>query len=107
MRRGEVWWAQLPKPAGRRPVLLLSRNVSYEARAEATVAEITKTVRGVPVEVHLDKSDGIPSECVVNVDNIVTIKQSSLKERLTTLSPEKMARVRQAVIYALDLKEPF
>jgi mRNA-degrading endonuclease toxin of MazEF toxin-antitoxin module len=26
MRRGEVWWADLPAPAGKRPVVLLSRN---------------------------------------------------------------------------------
>ena len=29
MRRGEVWWADLPAPAGRRPVVLLSRNEAY------------------------------------------------------------------------------
>ena len=29
MRCGEVWWADLPAPAGRRPVVLLSRNEGY------------------------------------------------------------------------------
>jgi len=29
MKRGEVWWANLPKPVGGRPVLLLSRNAAY------------------------------------------------------------------------------
>jgi hypothetical protein len=29
MRQYEVWWASLPQPAGRRPVLLLSRNGAY------------------------------------------------------------------------------
>ena len=29
MMRGEVWWANLPPPIGRRPVLLLSRNRAY------------------------------------------------------------------------------
>ena len=29
MRQFEIWWANLPAPAGRRPVLLLSRNDAY------------------------------------------------------------------------------
>ena len=38
MKRGEVWWANLPKPVGRRPVVLLSRNAAYPVRASVTVA---------------------------------------------------------------------
>lgn len=102
MKRGEVWWAKLPG-AGRHPVLLLSRDISYAARSSATVAEISGTIRGIPVEVSLDKSDGLPKDCVVNVDNIVTIKQSLLSGPIAVLSPEKMALVKEAIIYALDL----
>ncbi|MCH8087678.1 MAG: type II toxin-antitoxin system PemK/MazF family toxin, partial [Chloroflexi bacterium] len=32
MRRGEVWWADLPPPSGRRPVVLLSRDAAYTVR---------------------------------------------------------------------------
>ena len=32
MERGEIWWADLPPPSGRRPVLLLSRNEAYSVR---------------------------------------------------------------------------
>ncbi len=42
----------------------------------------------------------------VNFDNIVTIKRSTLAIRTTMLPPEKMSRVRKAIIYALDLQEP-
>jgi len=41
MRRGEIWWAELPAPGGRRPVLLLSRNEAYVVRQLVTVAPIT------------------------------------------------------------------
>jgi hypothetical protein len=43
MRRGEVWWAQLPSPAGRRPVVLLSRDTAYRVRSAVTVAPVTRT----------------------------------------------------------------
>lgn len=103
MHRGEVWWADFPKPVGQHPVLLLSREVSIEVRSSVTVAQVTSTVRGIPVEVNLDHSDGMPGECVVNLDNIVTIPKKILTSHITTLSPEKMNSVRKAALYALDL----
>ena len=103
MRRGEVWWADLPLPTGKRPVLLLSRNLAYNIRASVTVAPITSTIRGIPVEVPLDIRDGMSAICVVNLDNIITIPKSYLKEQITTLSAEKMFLVNQAIIFALDL----
>ena len=41
MQRGEIWWANLPEPIGRRPVLLLSRNEACKTRNAVTVAQIT------------------------------------------------------------------
>ena len=103
MRRGEIWWANLPAPVGKRPVLLVSRNAAYPVRTAVTVAVITRTVRHIPVEVPLDVDDGMPEECVVNVDNIMTIPKLLLTERITMLSREKMALVNRAILYALDI----
>lgn len=103
MQRGDVWWADLPAPVGRRPVLLLSRNAAYRVRTSITVAVITRTIRGIPVEVVLDQADGMPSRCVVNLDDILTIPKSTLANRLTILSPDKMADVAAAIAFALDL----
>ena len=103
MQRGEVWWARLPTPVGRRPVLLLSRDAAYRVRTSVTVAVITRTIRGIPVEVLLDESDGLRTRCVVNLDDILTIPMALLEERITLLTREKMAQVRQAILFALDL----
>jgi mRNA interferase MazF len=54
MLRGEIWWAKLPPPVGRRPVRLLSRNEAYTVRNAVTVAEVNTTIRGIPVEVELN-----------------------------------------------------
>lgn len=104
MRRGEVWWAELPPPISRRPVLLLSRETAYSLRTSVTVAIITRTIRNIPVEVLLGQEDGMPVKCVVNLDDILTIPKSRLTERLTILSPDKMAAVTKAIVFALDLK---
>ena len=103
MKRGEVWWAQLPDPAGRRPIVLLSRDSAYRVRSAVTVAPVTRTIRSIPVEVLLDKEDGFPSRCVVNLDNITTIPKALLKERLTVLSAERMQQIDDAIRFALDL----
>jgi len=104
MHRGEVWWADLPLPTGRRPVLLLSREAAYKVRASLTVAMVTRTIRSIPVEVLLGKEDGMPVKCAVNLDDIITIPKSLLVERITALTPEKMAAVARAIAFALDLR---
>jgi mRNA interferase MazF len=103
MKRGEVWWAQLPDPAGRRPVVLLSRDSAYRVRSAVTVAPVTRTIRNIPVEVLLDQKDGLPSRCVVNLDDVITISKSFLKERIAALSAERMQQIDDAIRFALDL----
>jgi mRNA interferase MazF len=104
LRRGEIWWARLDKPAGNRPVLLLSRDRAYEVRASVTVAPLTRKQRGIPVEVRLGKDDGLDVECVVNLDNIQTVSKAGLSRRITKLSSAKMAEVRDAISFALGLE---
>jgi mRNA interferase MazF len=104
VRRGEVWWADLPPPAGRRPVLLLSRDEAYLVRSLVTVAPITTRVRDIPVEVPLGPEDGLPRACVVNLDTLVTIPKQSLVRRLATLRPAKLRAVETAIHFALALE---
>ncbi len=104
MRRGEVWWADLPLPVGRRPVLLLSRDEAYAIRNAVTVAEVTSTIRGIPVEVELGPDDGLPKKCVVNLDTIVTIRKDLLIERLSILRDEKIEQIDTAIKFALSIR---
>ena len=104
MHRGEIWWAKLPAPVGRRPVLLLSRDAAYRVRKSVTVAAVTRTIRNIPVEVPLDMEDGMAEKCVVNLDDIMTIPKPLLTERITTLSKDKMALVSRAISFALHIE---
>ena len=104
MRKGEVWWANLPSPIGKRPVVLLSRDEAYSVRNAVTVAEVTSTIRNIPVEVNLGTGDGLPKKCVVNLDTIITIRKELLTEKITDITPEKIDKVNKAIKFALDLK---
>lgn len=103
MRRGEVWWANLPKSIGKRPVVLLSRDEAYAVRNAVTVAEITTTIRNIPVEVSLGPADGLPKRCAANLDTIITINKALLDARITALDQEKMESIDEAMKFALGL----
>lgn len=104
MKRGEIWWAELDQPAGRRPVLLLSRNEAYAVRKLVMVAPLTTRIRSIPSEVSLGDEDGVPRVSVVNLDTIITVAKASLHERLTTLSAEKLKAVEEALHFSLGLE---
>jgi mRNA interferase MazF len=105
VRRGEIWWAELLPPAGRHPVLLLSRNEAYAIRQLVTVAPVTTRIRRIASEVSLGPEEGLPRPCVVNLDSITTIAKASLCERLTSLTFEKLKEVEVALHFALGLEE--
>ncbi len=103
MRRGEVWWVDFPPPTGRRPAVLVSRDQAYAVRDSVTVVPLTRTIRQIPVEVPLDRSDGVLRKCVANADDIATVSKSRVLSYLATLSPEKLQALHTAIRFALDL----
>jgi mRNA interferase MazF len=105
VKQFEIWWANLPKPAGRRPVLLISRNGAYEYLNKFIVAEITTTVRSIPVEVRLGRHEGLRSVCVANLDNLRTVVRQWLDTRAGALAPSRHPEVKRALGYALAWDE--
>lgn len=103
MRRGEIWWAELPAPIGPRPVVLLSRDEAYQVRELITVAVVTTTVWGIPVEVPLGPEDGLQKKCVVNLDTILTIRRAQVTKFITLLKPQKIDEVNEALRFALAI----
>jgi len=105
VRRGEIWWAELELPAGRRPVVLLSRNEAYSVRSLIIVAPATTRIRHIASEVPLGTDDGMPQDCVANLDTIITIPKDCLQSRIATLSDKKLREVEAAIRFALGLEQ--
>src|SRR2546428_6555183 len=81
MRRGEVWFAAAP--GGDRPVLVLTRDPVAERIQSIVVAALTRTRRGLVSELGLTaSSDGVPTDCVVNFDNLHTLPRAVFKRRV-------------------------
>ena len=97
MRRGEVWFASTP--GGDRPVLVLTRDPVADRIGSVVVAALTRTRRGLVSELALTTADGVPTDSVVNFDNIHTVPRDRFRMRVTTLPPARLAeacRVLQA-----------
>ena len=103
MKRGEIRWFKFRAPDKKRPILILSRDSILEYLAEVTVAPITTTVRDIPSEVFMSRDQGMPRDCAINFDHIQTVSKGKVGTLITTLSPEKLEQVRQAILFALDL----
>ncbi|SPF53437.1 Transcriptional modulator of MazE/toxin, MazF [Candidatus Sulfopaludibacter sp. SbA4] len=105
MKQFEIWWADLPKPAGRQPVLLLTRNSGYVYLTKVIAAEIASTVRDIASEVRLGPAEGLPRECVANCDSLRIVAKTSLTGRAGRLDPKRWIEVKRAVGAALGWRE--
>lgn len=91
MQRGEIWFAATP--GGDRPVLVLTRDPIADRIGSVVVAALTRTRRGLVSELELTMAeDGVPSDCVINFDNLHTLARESFRRRVAALSASRMAQ---------------
>ncbi len=103
MRRGDIYWVRFPKPVGTRPAVLVSRDEAYSVRTRLTVVPVTRSVRGIPTEVRLGPSDGLPKAGAANADDIVTIPRDLLVDIIATMTRAKLAELDAAIRFSLGL----
>ena len=112
MKRGEIWWASLPAPAGsgpgfRRPVLIVQSNPFNDSRiATVIVAVITSNLAlaAAPGNVRLGKSEsGLRKPSVVNVSQIVTLDRTLLTASIRHVGASVLDRVNRGLRLVLDV----
>ena len=104
--QGEVWWVELPEPAGsgpgfRRPVVVVQGNPLNCSRIATVVC--------VPLTSNLTWTDapgntllpamatGLPKDSVANASQIVSIDRSFLAERVGRLAPKQLAQLLHGI----------
>lgn len=99
--RGEVWWCETAE-IGRRPVVVLSRDVAIPRLRRALVAPCTTTIRGLASEVELEPGeDPVPLHSAVNLDSVESVSVAILVERLGRLADRRMEQVCDALAVAV------
>jgi mRNA interferase MazF len=102
--RGQLYWADLGPPAGRRPVCVLTRDAAIAVLHTVTCAPITRTILGIDSEVEVGPAEGLPDASVISCDNLVTIPQGVLDPAAVgDLDEIKRAELDRALRYALDI----
>ena len=99
LRRGDVVWADLSptrgnEQAGRRPVLILSRDVFNARSGTVIAAAITSQPQraGFPLT-HKIESARLPRESWVKIGQVRTLSTKRIGRRLGRISPEELATV--------------
>ena len=103
--RGDIVWADLGQPAGRRPVCVLTRDAAIEVLLAVTCAPLSRTIRGLRSEVEVGPDEGLSDPSAISCDNLVTLPQSLLSNPpIGRLGLEKRAALDRALRYALDIQ---
>ena len=112
MKRGEIWWADLPGPAGsgpgyKRPVLVVQSNAFNASRiATVIVAVVTSTLKlaEAPGNLRIAKSDsGLPQPSVVNVSQLITLDRSLLTNKVKSMPGAAIDKVDVGLKLVLGL----
>ncbi len=112
MRRGELWWATLPTPAGagpgyRRPVLVVQSNTFSESRMQTVVViAVTSNLRlsAAPGNVRCPRGEtGLSRDSVANVSQILTVDKQFLTERIGLVPPHLLRQVDTGLRLVLSL----
>ncbi|MEO7397545.1 MAG: type II toxin-antitoxin system PemK/MazF family toxin [Ilumatobacteraceae bacterium] len=93
--QGEIWWAQTEDK--RRPVLVVTRSEAVPVLTWVVVAPVTRTVRQIPTEVALGRSNGLRSLCAASFDNLQPIRRSFLTKRVGQLGLEQADEICRAL----------
>lgn len=84
--------------------MLLTRSTAYAYLNKAIVAEITRTIRGIPQEVPVGEPEGLELS-VANFDNIHVVAKELLASRVGVLAAAREREVKRALGYALGWAE--
>ena len=77
-------------------MLVLTRDPVADRIGSVVVATLTRTVRGLVSELQLTaRDDAVPTDCVVNFDNIHTLSREVFRRPVVQLNPARMAQACQ------------
>ena len=112
IRRGEIWWADLPAPVGsepgyRRPLLVISAD-AFNRSALRTVLGVVLTgnvgLAEAPGNVFLSRRHtGLSKDSVANVTQVLTANKDALTERVARLPIQRLAEVEEGLRLVMDL----
>jgi mRNA interferase MazF len=101
---GEIWLADLGLAAKTRPVVIVSRQDPNPPRSLVLYVPLTTQQRNSPYEAPLPRLTFLARESVANVQGLGSLPTVRLERKIGRLSVDVMARLKDALAFALDSK---
>ena len=113
VRRGDIYYADLSpvvgsEQGGTRPVLIIQNDIGNQYSPTTIIVAITSQLDKAKLPTHVEVSCEtcqLEKDSVILTEQIRTIDKRRLKEKITTLSEDKMVLVNQAIEISLGLIE--
>jgi mRNA interferase MazF len=102
---GQVYLVDLGMAAKTRPMLVVSRRDADAPRALSVCAPITTSTRNSGYEIGIGKPKFLRENSFVNIQGLQAIQHHELKMMIGRLSEDKMADVKDALLWMLDIPE--
>ena len=101
---GEIWLADLGLAAKVRPIVIVSRQDPDPPRSLVLYVPLTTQRRDSPYEVPLPRLPFLDRESVANVQGLGSLPTVRLERKIGKLPSNVMERLKDALIFALDLQ---
>lgn len=111
VKRGDIYYANLSpvvgsEQGGLRPVLVIQNDIGNKYSPTVIVAAITSQIEKAKLPTHVELMAGegsLERDSVILLEQIRTIDKRRLKQKITHLDEEAMARVDQGTKVSLGL----
>ena len=112
IKRGEIWWAELPEPSGsepgyKRPLVIVQSNEFNDSNIGTVIAAVITSniyLASAPGNILLSKKNSkLSKKSVINVSQLITVDKSFLTNKVHTLSSKLMAQIDDGIRLVLKL----
>ena len=112
IRKGSIYWVDFSpgkgsEPMGQRPGVVIQSDAINDSKINTVIMlAITSTLRygELPGNVTLRKGEAnMPKRCVINISQIKSVDKNSIREKIGTLTKEKLEKVEEGLKLICDL----
>ena len=112
IRRGDIWWANLPEPKGsmpgfRHPIVIIQQDDFNQTQLNTIIGVVITTnlrLEKMPGNVRITpRQSGLAQDSVVNITQVVTANKTDLLEFVGTISEHKMEQIEKGLRLVLLL----
>jgi mRNA interferase MazF len=112
VKRGEIWWADLPEPVGagpgyRRPVLIVSDDDYNQTTIQTVIVlSLTSNLKYARLanNIYLSKDEtGLSTDSVINITQLGTIDRTLLEQRISNVSEATLFQLNESLKQVLGI----